>query len=119
MRTAEPDVKAKKFVPGPGTYMNRTYVGHEGSKISMAAHLTFDPPVKEGKFKPGPGSYEPNYLTTKKKDGFTKFGSEVRRDLSFEKMKLFQQDPGTYNPDITSVKNKASQWRFGSETRPA
>jgi hypothetical protein len=73
--------KATKIVPGPGNYMSKTFVGKEGSRFSMAAHLTFDPPVKEGKSKPGPGQYEPNFLTQKKKDGFTKFGSEVRRDL--------------------------------------
>lgn len=118
-RTEEDKQKAIKFVPGPGTYMSKTFVGKEGSKISMAAHLSFDPPMKEGKAKPGPGSYEPNYLTTKKKDGMTKFGTETRRDLSFEKMKLFQQDPGTYQPNFSATKQKASEWRFGSENRPA
>jgi hypothetical protein len=98
--------------------MSKSFVGQEGSKISMGAILNLDPAEKESKAKPGPGAYEPNFSSTKKKDMQTKFGSEVRRDLQFEKMKLFQQDPGTYNPNITFTKQKSSEWRFGSESRP-
>lgn len=85
----------------------------------MAAVLSLDPHMKETKKKPGPGTYEPSYNTVKKKEAYTKFGSEVRRDLSFEKMKLFQQDPGTYNPNSSATKLKASEWRFGTEQRPS
>lgn len=98
--------------------MSKSFVGQEGSKISMAAVLLMDPHMKETNKKPGPGAYEPAYLTTKKKEPYTKFGTETRRDLSFEKMKLFQQDPGTYNPDTSTIKHKASEWRFGTENRP-
>lgn len=38
-RTEEPFNKAKKFVPGPGSYLSKTFVGAEGSKITMAANL--------------------------------------------------------------------------------
>ena len=88
-RTEEPNSKANKFVPGPGQYMSKSFVGQEGSKISMGAILSLDPAEKEGKAKPGPGAYEPNFSSTKKRDMQTKFGSETRKDLAFEKMKLF------------------------------
>jgi hypothetical protein len=44
-------------------------------------------------------------------------GTETRKDLGFEKRKLFQQDPGSYNPGLT-MKTKSSEWRFGTEERP-
>jgi len=83
-------MKANKFVPGPGQYMSRSFVGAEGSKISMRAIISLDPSEKETKSKPGPGAYEPNFSSTKKKYMQTKFGSEKRNDLAFEKLKLFQ-----------------------------
>ena len=56
--------------------MSKSFVGAEGSKISMGAVLSFDPAEKETKGKPGPGAYEPNFSSTKKKFMQTKFGSE-------------------------------------------
>lgn len=55
LRTEEADFKGKKFVPGPGSYMSKSFVGAEGSKITMHATLSLDPAAKEGKAKPGPG----------------------------------------------------------------
>ena len=117
-RTEEANFKANKFVPGPGTYMSKTFVGREGSRISMGAVLVVDSAEKEKKLKPGPGAYDPNWSSTKNKPSLTKFGSEVRKDLAFEKQRAFQQAPGNYNPVSTAVKEKAAEWKFGSENRP-
>jgi hypothetical protein len=40
-------MKANKFVPGPGQYVSRSFVGAEGSKISMGAIISLDPAEKE------------------------------------------------------------------------
>ena len=72
-------------VPGPGHYMARTFTGMEGSHFSMAAKSEFEPHRKEQKFKPGPGNYSPEYSPTKNKESAWKIGTEVRRDLAFEK----------------------------------
>lgn len=89
-RTEESNFKANKIVPGPGTYMSKTFVGKEGSRISMGAVLNLDMSEKEKKAKPGPGAYDPNWSSTKNKAQLTRFGSEVRRDLAFEKQREFQ-----------------------------
>jgi hypothetical protein len=75
-------IKASKHVPGPGTYMNKEFIGNEGSHFSMAAHLQLDLPII--RIKPGPGDYEPNFLTQKKREGQPRFGSEERKDLQLE-----------------------------------
>ena len=87
MRVSES--KYSLHVPGPGNYMARTFTGEEGSKFSMGMKMEYEPHRKEQKFKPGPGNYSPNTSPTKKKESAWKIGSEVRRDLAFEKAKGF------------------------------
>ena len=72
-------------VPGPGHYMARTYTGEEGSKFSMGKILHSTQSQKEQNFKPGPGMYDPDASVVLKKESAWKIGSEVRRDLAFEK----------------------------------
>ena len=117
MRASES--KYSLHVPGPGNYMARTFTGEEGSKFSMGMKMEYEPHRKEQKFKPGPGNYSPNTNPTKKKESAWKIGSEVRKDLAFEKAKGFQTSPGQYEPDYTKVKDKAAGWRIGTEIRPS
>lgn len=71
--------------PGPGSYMARTFTGFENPQFSMGQTLMWKPHAKEQKQKPGPGSYSPMQSTTKKKEAAWRIGTEVRRDLQFEK----------------------------------
>ena len=80
--------------PGPGSYMARTFTGFENPKFSMGQQLQWQPHKKEQAHKPGPGSYSPINKTIRKKDAAWKIGSEVRRDLKFEKAQGFQTAPG-------------------------
>ena len=87
MRVSESKYSLK--VPGPGNYMARTFTGQEGSRFSMGAKMDYEPHRKEQKFKPGPGNYSPEHSPTKKKESAWKIGTEVRRDLKFEKAQGF------------------------------
>lgn len=51
----------------------------------MGAVTKYTPHVKEQAFKPGPGSYNPTMSKTMRHDPAFKIGSEVRKDLAFEK----------------------------------
>ena len=117
MRVSESKLSMK--VPGPGKYMAKTFTGQEGSRFSMGAKSEFEPHRKEQKFKPGPGNYSPETSPTKKRESTWKIGTEVRRDLQFEKAQDFQTSPGQYEPDFSKVQNKAAGWKIGSELRPS
>ena len=72
--------------PGPGEYLAKTFTGFELPKYSMGQSLDFEPHRKEQAHKPGPGTYSATVNPTKKKEAAWKIGSEVRRDLKFEKI---------------------------------
>ena len=55
----------------------------------MGAKMEYEPHRKEQKFKPGPGNYSPDNSPTRKKESAWKIGTEVRRDLKFEKSQGF------------------------------
>lgn len=84
----------------------------------MGQTLSFEPHRKEQKQKPGPGTYSPQHDQTNEKRAAWKIGSDIRRDLKFDKCKEFQTAPGQYDPDPTKVQKKAAGWRIGSESRP-
>lgn len=71
--------------PGPGDYMAKTFTGFDLPRYSMGKTIEWEPRRKEQKHKPGPGAYSPSNDPTKKKEAAWKIGSEVRRDLKFEK----------------------------------
>ena len=79
-------------------YMSKTFTGEEGSRFSMRKTLDFDQHHKEQMQKPGPGNYSPSHKSIKKKESAWKIGSEVRKDLAFEKKNRFQVAPGQYSP---------------------
>lgn len=56
-RTSESNLSLK--VPGPGSYMARTFTGFEGSRFSMGDKIKYEPHAKEQAKKPGPGNYSP------------------------------------------------------------
>ena len=112
------EIKTKLKVPGPGNYNSKEFTGRDLPSYSMGATMTYSPERKEQAFKPGPGSYEPGIEGTKNKEPAYKIGSEVRRDLAFEKAQHFQTSPGQYDPIPENTKLKAAGWRIGTETRP-
>lgn len=80
--------------------------------------MKYEPHRKEQKSKPGPGNYSPSTSQMHRKESSWKIGTEVRRDLKFEKVQGFQTAPGQYDPDVSKVKNKAAGWRIGTQKRP-
>lgn len=80
--------------------------------------MQYSPERKEQAFKPGPGNYSPGIRNVRKSEPAFRIGSEVRRDLAFEKAQLFQTSPGQYDPKPEATKLKAAGWRIGTETRP-
>ena len=110
--------KLSLVTPGPGTYLAKTFTGFDLPQYSMGQTLSFEPHRKEQKQKPGPGTYSPQHDQTNEKRAAWKIGSDIRRDLKFDKCKEFQTAPGQYDPDPTKVQKKAAGWRIGSESRP-
>ena len=98
--------------------MAKTFTGRDLPSYSMGATITFSPERKEGAFRPGPGNYSPSSSFIKKSEPSFGIGTETRRDLAFEKAKLFQTSPGQYNPKPEATKLKAAGWRIGTESRP-
>ena len=77
--------KLTMSVPGPGEYKPRPVTGAEGPLFSMGSTLEYSPQKKEQNFKPGPGNYRPDDSPVTKRASAWKMGSDVRRDLAFEK----------------------------------
>lgn len=46
-----------------------------------------------------------------------KMGSEIRKDLAFEKQQKFRTSPGQYNPSDKFTKTAPASWGFGSDKR--
>ena len=74
-----------KNVPGPGNYKTQSFTGKDQPSFSMGAQSTYSPERKEQAHKPGPGNYSPGSMFVRKSEPAFKIGSEVRRDLAFEK----------------------------------
>ena len=72
-------------VPGPGTYAAKEIIGRDGPSKTMGSKEHYSPERKEGKLKPGPGNYNPSTNYSRKKEPAFKIGSEIRKDLQFEK----------------------------------
>ena len=98
--------------------MAKTFTGKETPAFSMGATIAYSPEKKESAYKPGPGNYSPEANKIKKSEPAYRIGTEIRRDLAFEKAKTFQTSPGQYDPKPEFTKLKAAGWRIGTETRP-
>lgn len=103
---------------GPGSYENKTFVGFEGRKNSIAQRCVTDYLVKESRNKPGPGQYDTlnaTYTVIRAAPAF-KIGSSKRTD-SVPKEKLYSPDPTSYLPNTTFTKTSSAAIGFGTSTR--
>ena len=70
-------------------YASQTFTGKELPSFSMGETNKYFPDRKEQNFKPGPGNYSPTNAIIKKAEPSYKIGTGTRKDLAFEKQKLF------------------------------
>ena len=92
----------KKFVPGPGTYSQKTLIGTETQGKSLAMRLI--QPKTTNMFVPGPGTYTADASSTLFKNPTWRMGTSVRSQEELQKQRVCNYPPpNVYNPVYNSI----------------